>query len=242
MVSQYPQRRYPALAIGSSNGALVHLYTAFRHGSPRVADYLRRYGSHRTSWDSPKPTAESLEAEWGFEPELRGAVERIAQERGYRMRRIVFDVPEQVNPLVADLYHWWYAQRRITARRLLVEYFLMMEPFWTLRTASIPFWLTFNKEPSADTLEMYLDRTGLMDEIYMMLFSHGVDSVGLVPSSGGVRSWPATENAGHSSGSMRKPILAISPPLSATRQRSREFRSLPNPWLADPRAVGPVPR
>lgn len=97
----------------------------------------------RTSWDSPEPTGESPEAEWGFEPELRGDVERIAQERGYRVRRIVFDEPEQVSPLVADLYHWWYAQRRIIARRLLVECFLMMEPFWTLRTASIPFWLTF---------------------------------------------------------------------------------------------------
>src|SRR5919108_5743669 len=27
-ITQYPRRRYPAVAIGSSNGALVHLYAA----------------------------------------------------------------------------------------------------------------------------------------------------------------------------------------------------------------------
>ncbi len=33
MVSEYPQRRYPAAAVGSSNGALVHLWAAL--GIPR---------------------------------------------------------------------------------------------------------------------------------------------------------------------------------------------------------------
>ena len=33
---------------------------------------------------------------------------RFARERGYRVRRIVFDEPEALSPLVADLYRWWY--------------------------------------------------------------------------------------------------------------------------------------
>ena len=32
MVGEYPRRRYPAVAIGSSSGALVHLWCALRTG------------------------------------------------------------------------------------------------------------------------------------------------------------------------------------------------------------------
>lgn len=153
----------------------------FLGGSQRVEEYLWRYGSHRRRWDSPRPDAERPEAEWGFEPALRDDVERFAQKKGHRVVRIAFDEPEHLSPLVADLYRRWYRQRRIVANRLLVESFLLSEPYWCLRTGACPFWLTFNKQPSADTLEEYLEFAEPFDEIYMMLFSHGVDSVGLVP-------------------------------------------------------------
>jgi hypothetical protein len=41
--------------------------------------------------------------------------------------------------------------------------------------------MVFNTEPSALALERYLDASDPWDEIGLMLFSHGVDSVGLVP-------------------------------------------------------------
>ncbi len=153
----------------------------FHHGSERVAEYLKRYDSPYRRWPSPESDGERPEAEWGFEPALRDDIERIAKERGYRIRRILFDDPEHLSPLVADLYRWWYQQRRIQSNRLLVESFAVHEPYWTLRTGSVPFWMTFNKEPSAENLERYLDQSEPYDEIYMMLFSHGVESVGLVP-------------------------------------------------------------
>ncbi len=40
--------------------------------------------------------------------------------------------------------------------------------------------MVFNKEPSVEDVEQYLDEREQFDEIYMMLFSHGVESVGLV--------------------------------------------------------------
>jgi len=46
---------------------------------------------------------------------------------------------------------------------------------------SAPFWMVFNMEPSAEALECYLDGTDPYDHIHLMLFSHGVDSVGLAP-------------------------------------------------------------
>ncbi len=150
----------------------------FFHGGERVADFLGRYQSHRRQWSPPAADGDRPEAEWGFEPALRDDVERFARERGYRVRRIVFEEPEHLSPLVAELYRWWYKQRQLLANRLLVESFIALEPMWALRTGSVPFWMKFNMEPSLNWLEQYLD-TEPYDEIYMMLFSHGTDSIGL---------------------------------------------------------------
>lgn len=163
---------------GALGGATAEEY---RHGGPRVAAYLERYGSPHRKWDSPEPDGDRPEAEWGFEPALRVDAERFAREHGYRLQRIVFEQPEDTSPLVADLYRWWYGQRRLPANRLMVESFIVMEPWWALRTGSVPFWMVFNTEPSAEAIERYLGGVASYDEIFMMLFSHGVESVGLVP-------------------------------------------------------------
>jgi hypothetical protein len=73
---------------------------------------------------------------------------------------------------------WWNHRRGITDRRLLVESFILMEPYWTIGTGSTPFWMVFNTEASLKAVETYLQQRHF-DDIYMMLFSHGVDSIGL---------------------------------------------------------------
>jgi hypothetical protein len=163
---------------GALGGATPEDYL---QGSTRLADYLRRYGSHRTSWDSPTPDSDAPEAEWGFEPTLLDDIEQLARRRGWHVRRLSFTDPEDLSPLVADFHRWWYDRRGVPARRLLVDSFILMEPWWTVRTGSVPFWMVFNTEPSALALERYLNASGPWDEIGLMLFSHGVDSVGLVP-------------------------------------------------------------
>ncbi|MBW3536566.1 MAG: hypothetical protein KY395_02180 [Actinobacteria bacterium] len=151
----------------------------FLHGSERVEAYLEREESHRRRWDSPEPDGESPEAEWGFEPELMQDIERMARRRGYRVRRIVYTEPEDLSPFVADLYRWWYAQRGIDAARLLVEQFIVMEPWWALRTGSVPFWLEFNMERSLRTIRQYLDKVEPYRDIRLMMMNHGVEAVGL---------------------------------------------------------------
>ncbi|MDP9310048.1 MAG: hypothetical protein M3R24_03970 [Chloroflexota bacterium] len=151
----------------------------FFQGSERVEQYLERYGSHRRRWEPPQPDAERPEAEWGFEPALRAELEQFARRHGYRLQRVVFQEPEHLSPLVADLYRWWYDQRRMLANRLLAESFILLEPYWALRTGSVPFWMKFNMQPSLDWIMQYLDNAEPYDEIFMMLFSHGVESVGL---------------------------------------------------------------
>jgi hypothetical protein len=54
-----------------------------------------------------------------------------------------------------------------------------MEPYWTIRTGAIPFWMVFNMQPSARALERYLRDRPAFDEVGIMLFSHGVESVGV---------------------------------------------------------------
>lgn len=149
----------------------------FLHGGPRVEDYLTRYGSHRRRWDPPEADEEVPEAEWGFEPSL--AEDLLAT--GRRVVRLAFDEPEHPSPLVADLYRAWHRERGLPANRLLVESFILLEPYWALRTGSVPFWMKFNMEPCSDWLEAYLDQSEPWDEILLMLFSHGVHSVGFPP-------------------------------------------------------------
>lgn len=138
---------------GALGGATVE---ELQWGGPRVSDYLRRYGSPRTQWEPPPVSRWAPEAEWGFESALRDDVMRAAERHGWRVRRVVFEQPEAMSPLVADFYEWWNRRRGIDERRLIVDSFILMEPYWTVRTGSVPFWMVFNKEPSLHALESYL--------------------------------------------------------------------------------------
>jgi hypothetical protein len=161
---------------GAPGGATREEY---RDGGPRVADYLRRYGSPHRRWDYPPADGESPEAEWGFEPALLPDLSELAARNGWRLVRMSFPEPEHLSPPVADLYRDWYRTRGLPADRLLAECFLLLEPWWTLRSGSVPYWMVFNTEPSHASLTAYLDRADPFDEIRLLLFSHGVESVGL---------------------------------------------------------------
>src|SRR5438128_1573383 len=93
---------------GALGGATPEEYL---HGSARVEAYLRRYRVPRRRWDAPRPDGSSPEAEWGFEPRLRDDVERLARRHGWRVRRLVFEQPEALSPLVAELYRWRSRER-----------------------------------------------------------------------------------------------------------------------------------
>jgi hypothetical protein len=163
---------------GALGGATAEEY---EHGGPRVAEYLRRYGSTQTAWQYPPTDGEAPEAEWGFEPALLEELAALAAENHWRLARFRFAHPEDLSPAVAELYRDWYASRGLPADRLLAECFLLLEPWWTLRTGSVPFWMVFNSESSLRRLAGYLDQADQYDEMRVLLFSHGVESVGLAP-------------------------------------------------------------
>ncbi|MDP8908487.1 MAG: hypothetical protein M3N47_05060, partial [Chloroflexota bacterium] len=89
------------------------------------------------------PDGDRPEAEWGFDQALAEDVAAFARRHHFRVRRIVIEEPEDLSPLVANLYRWWYQRRGLPDSRLLVEMFLGLEPWWTLRLGAIPLWSLF---------------------------------------------------------------------------------------------------
>jgi hypothetical protein len=154
-------------------------------GSPRVAAFLEAQGASLRSWDPAPPDEEQPEAEWGFAESLAGDMARFAEERGYGLRRVRFETPEDLSPFVANLYRWWYRKVGcgLDPERLIIESFFLIDPWHVLETASVPFWTVFNAESSARAVERYLDLSGGFDDIRAVVFSHGIESPGLAPMS-----------------------------------------------------------
>jgi hypothetical protein len=148
-------------------------------GSERVRDYLAYYETGLERWDPPEADSESPEAEWGFEPSIMGDIEELGRRGGHRSLRLAFEDAEYLSAPVADLHRDWYKQLGVTNPRLLVESFALIEPHWTLRTRSVPFWMTFNSGPSLDYLGEYLEQSPRYGQIRTMIFPHGTRSVGL---------------------------------------------------------------
>ncbi|WNZ25600.1 hypothetical protein HJG54_24020 [Leptolyngbya sp. NK1-12] len=152
----------------------------FNH-SEQITEFLTQHGSSHQSWEPPAPDGRFPESEWGFDPALREDVEAFAREHGYRVRRIVFEAPQDLSPLVADLHRWWYADTGLPTHRLLVESFAYLQPWWTRRLGLVPYWAVFNDQRSANELDRYLDGAEPYDEIYMNLFSNGIQALGQAP-------------------------------------------------------------
>jgi hypothetical protein len=92
-----------------------------------------------------------------------------------------FDDPEDLSPVVANLYRSWHEQQGGPVTLLLVESFVLLDPWWTLALGAVPLWLKFAVQSSADRLERHLDEAEPDDDIALTLFSHGTDGVGVTP-------------------------------------------------------------
>lgn len=161
---------------GATGGATEDEYL---HGGARVREYLARYGRARTHWRPPEPNDVSPEAEWGFDTALADDVAALARQMDWRVVRINFYEPEALSFAAAAIHREWYRDAGIRPTRLIVDSFLLMDPLTTLELHALPFWLLFCVEPSADALQRFLDAEGPFDEIDLMLFSHGTESIGL---------------------------------------------------------------
>jgi hypothetical protein len=195
---------------GAPGGATQH---EFREGGPRVAEFLRRHGSDRDRWLPPATDRDSPEAEWGFAQPMAGDLAAVAGERGLTVERLRLEQPEDASPLIAELFRDWYAQHGLPADRLLVSSFLLMDPLLTMRTALVPYWALFGTLPSQDRLAGYLSHAAPYDDIWLTVFPHGAESIGLAS----IGDWQAVlASARH-----RGQLLAVEP-----HRYPRHFRAL----------------
>ncbi|HET6654986.1 MAG TPA: hypothetical protein VFH57_01960 [Gammaproteobacteria bacterium] len=152
-------------------------------GTPAVREFLSGYGSHRERWDPPEPDAERVEAEWGFREELRADITAYAEANHRKVQEIRFKHPMEVSGPVADLHRWWYQKHGTPIKRLLVEQFVYVEPWWAPRLGAVPFWTLFGTEPSWRRLVDYLRTAPPYDDMRIALFSHGTFSIGMATGS-----------------------------------------------------------
>jgi hypothetical protein len=215
---------------GATGGATEDEYL---HGGSSVKASLARYGSKRTHWAPPAPNDIAPEAEWGFDERLMRDIEWLAAQMKWRIVEIRYEEPESLSFVTAAVYRDWYRDAGIVPRRLVVDSFLLMEPLTTMRLHALPFWLLFCVESSADALQRYLQTQPAFDEIDMMLFSHGVESIGYAP----IDRWRALLDTAKSEGRFAGVDTAHYPRDFATFERFGRALARLEPQFPTPRAL-----
>jgi hypothetical protein len=160
------RQRWPVTRIGER-----HLFQFGATGGITPDRYHER-------WTAPPADEDAPEAEWGFEPELTDDIEAFARRHGYRVERLSFDDPEDLSAPVADLHRAWHRARGRPGNRLIIDSFMLLDPYWTLRTGAVPYWSVFPVQPSLRRLDEYLAGAEPYDFLHLGLFGHGVESEG----------------------------------------------------------------
>jgi hypothetical protein len=199
-----------AFQFGAPGGATEREFTG---GGPRVREFLRSHGSSRDRWLPPATDGRGPEAEWGFAQPLAGDIEAAATERGLTVDWLQFGQPEDLSPLVAELFRDLYAGHRLPAGSLLVTSFLLMDPKLAISRGLVPYWALFGTRPSLDRLASYLSGTQAYDEMRLTVFPHGEESIGLP----GIGEWQAVLRNARQQGH----LIAIEPD-----HYPRHFRAL----------------
>ncbi|KAM7196931.1 hypothetical protein V8F20_006898 [Naviculisporaceae sp. PSN 640] len=179
----------------------------FLQGSPDVARFIESQKSpwskmaetvlgteRRTDWRAPPPSTGEVipEAEWGYAAGLTDDIVAFARDHGFQIKYLDFEQPEDASPLVANMYRQWNEQQLRRAGptdSILVESFVLLEPWLAMRYNLSPYWSVFPVDPSLERLEKYLRRCqearNAFRDGFLFLFCSGVDSVGLA----GVDRW-----------------------------------------------------
>ncbi|MBP9855338.1 MAG: hypothetical protein KBD53_10780 [Candidatus Omnitrophica bacterium] len=165
-------------------------------GGEEVTQFLKRVNAPVKKWDFYPPEHEIPEAEWGFREEALVSYKEFADKNNLPFYRLQFCDPEDLSPFVADLYQWWYTKRNCRSDKILIENFGLLEPYWAIRSRSVPLWLTFNTLCSYEVAKKYLTNNSF-EMAYLMLMSNGVkEGVGLTT----IEYWRKILSLAHSSG------------------------------------------
>ena len=221
IVVVHDESMWPVTRIGDR-----HTFQFGAQGGMDPDDYL-------AAADAPAPDEEGPEAEWGLSDELVQPVREWATAHGHPVMEIRYRHPQDPAAAVAATTRDWLRHRGEPAQRLLVSSFVVHDPWRTITTASVPFWTFFPVRRAADDLASYL-YGAVYDDIDVMLFNHGTESVGLVSAA----AWQQLADRAHSRGR----LLGLDPTaypadFSTFARYTRELRKLPQ----SPRTWSPLP-
>lgn len=149
-------------------------------GSERVKQFFKEQKVDLKEWEIPEPDSKNPEAEWGLQKSLLEDTINFAKKSHFKVSKISFYHPQDLSPLIADLYRCWYSKNNIPADRLLIESFTVHTPLLTIQTGSVPYWLFFNVRTALEMMEDYLEKSPDYKEIYLMILSHGKDDSSVV--------------------------------------------------------------
>jgi hypothetical protein len=133
-------------------------------------------------YPGPAPDGQSAEAEWGFDDALADDVRRWGRTHGHPVHELTLVGTELLSAPTADLHRAW-SRDRGALDRLLVESFVVLDPFHVARTGAVPFWTMFPVEPSARRVSAYLASRPRFGRVDALLFNHGVVSDGLADAA-----------------------------------------------------------
>jgi hypothetical protein len=120
------------------------------------------------------PDELGVDGAWGFDPAILDELSELAQRRQYRVVRMGYREPDDLSPLVADVMSDWFRQIGLRDHHLLVGS-SVLDPWWAIRTSSVPFWIASDAPASAERVKRYLERSSRWRSVDLMLSSQGSD-------------------------------------------------------------------
>jgi hypothetical protein len=161
------QSTWPVTRIGPR-----HVFQAGGRGGGRPEQYLERR-------HAPAPNDEVAESEWGLDTDFGDQVRTWCGQRGHRYAEIGYDGPQAPAAAVATAMRDWYRARGESANRLVVPCFVLGDPWQTVCSAAVPFWIHFAVQPALQALDAYLDEAEPYSDVNVFLFEHGTNSPGI---------------------------------------------------------------
>jgi len=149
-----------------------HVFQAGGRGGTQPEEYLAR--PH-----TPAPDEEATESEWGLDPNFRDDVGTWCDQHGYHYAEIGYVGPQAPAAAVATIMREWYRARGEPANRLVVPCFILGDPWLTICTAAVPFWIHFAVQPALQALQEYLGKAEPYRDVNVFLFEHGTSSPGI---------------------------------------------------------------
>jgi hypothetical protein len=135
-------------------------------------------------WHGIIPDAEAPEAEWGFDGTLLEDVTRFAAETGHPVQVLRYPHTHALSGPIADLQYSLLADAGITADRLLVESFLLIDPTRTREAGLVALWTMFPVESAVRATADHLwSNPARYRSVHIGLFPHGVESRGIAEPS-----------------------------------------------------------